>query len=343
MRRIFALILLLIAACTPAEPTRIPDALTVFAPQGLVPDALLDGFAGAFGVLATLTTYTTRAELDAAMQTGGYDLIIARDDAVEALRVTNLLQPLNLAQIPDRDRLDAAILSAYTAGDQTHSLPYAYMTFGVVRLPDAPVIAAWSDLTAADVPLAVTDDARVMLGGALVALGFAADDTTHLSEARDWWLSRTVTYIGTAPDTALIAGDAVLGVVDSAAAQRTLEAVEGAVYVPLTGALFYEMAIPRSALRPATALAFINYSLDPVNSLLITDATRLPSPNRAAVERMAQAVPELWALYENSPAFNPPASVLDAGVPLIDADAEAAALIESLWSEVVANFTSPSQ
>jgi spermidine/putrescine-binding protein len=115
------------------------------------------------------------------------------------------------------------------------------------------------------------------------------------------------------------------------------------VYVPLTGALFYEMAIPRSALRPATALAFINYSLDPVNSLLITDATRLPSPNRAAVERMAQAAPELWALYENSPAFNPPASVLDAAVPLSDADAEAATLIESLWSEVVANFTSPSQ
>ena len=67
-----------------------------------MPQQLLDDFTAQYGIKVNYDTYSSNEEMLAKLQAGasGYDLVIPSDYTVVGMLKQDLLQPIDLAQIP---------------------------------------------------------------------------------------------------------------------------------------------------------------------------------------------------------------------------------------------------
>ena len=106
-----------------------------------------------------------------------------------------------------------------------------------------------------------------------------------------------------APETAIISGEAWAGLVYNGNASLALQENPNVEYIcPREGCTiwFDNLAIPKGAPHKDAALLFLDWVLDPQQSILITKEFPYSNPNKAALELLKTDDP---ALYESYMAF----------------------------------------
>lgn len=358
----------LAAACAPAAgPT--PAAANSTAPSGFVcpepeprlevtaqqinlfvwteyiPQDILDCFGLVYGLQVNREEFSSNEELYAKLKAGasGYDIVHPSDYIINVMIRDGLLQPLDTARLPNLKNIDPEYLQLY--GDRAaYVTPYQVGSQAIVydseRVPNPP--QSWADLWQPEYAghLVFVDDSRVIIGMALLTLGYSvnATDPAQLAEAEarlKELIPNVKLFDSDSPKTALIAGDADLGIVwngEAFLAQREKPSIQ---YVfPAEGAITFEdgFGLTTDAPHPDAAYAWMNYVLQADVAWLLLQDFPYTVPNRAALEYAQANHPDVYAAYADSIITNTPAATLLAGHRVEDVG-EALQYYDRIWTE----------
>jgi spermidine/putrescine-binding protein len=364
--RLFAFVLMLVllsgvlSACAPASPSVTSTELNLYAFSTYIPEELIAGFEAETGVKVNYETYATNEELLTGLRDkpAKYDLIIPSDYAVEELIDQNALRPLDLSMVPNYDNIDTAFLNPYfdpggaTNGrrpamrNEKFSLPYLWGTTGILydttKVSDP--ITSWEDLWRPELAghIVVLDDAREIMGVALLTLGYDKNETSsaRLAEARDKLKELApgiVAFDAETPESYFLSDKAWVGVVYSGNAALAQRQNPNLVFVlPKEGAgiWFDSMTIPIDAPHSDAAIAFMNYVLEPKNAALLIKSYPYSTPNTGALDYLKANDAALYDAYVGSLASNPPQDAL-LGAKLVKKVSDVtASLYEEYWAAV---------
>ncbi|MBQ3127043.1 MAG: extracellular solute-binding protein, partial [Clostridia bacterium] len=161
MKRLFALLLALLTLSALAVPVSADDGLPAYDPdydwdrlagQGITLNvynwgeyiSVDDGEEGAFdtiaefealtGIKVNYTNFASNEELYAKLKNGGsaYDIIIPSEYMVARMINEDMLEPINLDNIPNRKHLDPAFLDLESDPGNRYSLPYMWGIVGII-------------------------------------------------------------------------------------------------------------------------------------------------------------------------------------------------------------------
>jgi spermidine/putrescine transport system substrate-binding protein len=175
---------------------------------------------------------------------------------------------------------------------------------------------------------------------ALEVLGFDRNSTneSELNKAEQKLIElkpNILKFDSDAPETAIISGEAWAGMVYNGNASLAYQDDPNVVYIcPTEGCTiwFDNLAIPKGAPHMDAAMLFLNFVLDPMESILITKEYPYSNPNKAALDLLKTDDPTLYAKYMAFTGSNPPDAFLSNTKPIVDVGS-ATTLYDSLWTD----------
>jgi spermidine/putrescine-binding protein len=345
--KIVALVVLVILVLTACGPKSSQTTLNLYGWSEYVPEQLLTDFTDATGIKVNYDTYSSNEEMLAKLQAGasGYDLVIPSDYTVAIMIKQNMLEPLDLTRVPNFSNLDPRFLNRDYDPQNKYSIPYQWGTtalaYDKTRVPFEP--KSWADLwdPRFQSRLVVLDDERELIGLTLQMLGYPKNSTdpTQLDEAKTKMidlLPNILTFNSDNPENELITGEAWAGVVYNGNASLAYQDDSNIEYICPTegcGIWFDNLAIPKGSPHVEAALSFLNFMLEPKESLLITQEFPYSSPNAAALSYMKENDPSLYDSYMSFSGTNPPDSFLAHAVSVVDVG-DATTLYDQIWTEI---------
>jgi spermidine/putrescine transport system substrate-binding protein len=138
-----------------------------------------------------------------------------------------------------------------------------------------------------------------------------------------------------APETAIISGEAWAGLVYNGNASLALAEDPNVEYIcPTEGCTiwFDNLAIPKGAPHKDAAVLFLDWVLDPQESILITKEFPYSNPNKGALDLLKTDDPELYDSYMSFSGTNPSDSFLANTKTIVDVG-DATTLYDSLWTD----------
>jgi spermidine/putrescine-binding protein len=364
MRRsyLFGLVVLftsLLFACQ-NKNTLVSKQLDVYSFSAYIPSKLLENFTTKTGVKVILHEFDNNEQMLASLNANptAYDVVIATDYAVDRLVKQNVLAALDLSLIPNSKNIDPSFMSPYfdpggAAGGRgalqnksaKYSLPFQWGTTGIAYDSSKvkPAITAWADLWRSDLKghLVVLDDPRELIGMTLLSLGFNKNSTNpaQLELARQKLSSLAPGIVGfdsATPEKYLLAGQAWAGVVfsgNATLAQRQNPNIQYVFPTEGAGIWFDSLFIPKAALHKDAALAFIDFVLEPAQSVLITQMYPYSNPNRAALTELERNQTDLYQAYTSSAITNPALEVINTAKAVKNVGAFSTQF-ETIWKNI---------
>jgi spermidine/putrescine transport system permease protein len=325
-------------APTPAvytvDKSKLSKTLNLFNWSEYIPQSILDGFEKEYGVHVNYDTYSSNEEMVAKLEAGGsvYDVAVPSTYMVQSLWRQNMLQPLDLTQLPNfRNIYDGFKNLSHDPGNK-FSVPYMWGTVGIAYntkyVKTTPT--SWSDVIDPKYAhhLVVLDDSREVLMMGLQASGFNRNDTEpdHLLKAQNW-LKRLVPNVlswdSDNPKGVLISEDAWIGVVWNGEAALAMKENSNIRYtMPKEGGGLWldNMVIPKGAPHTYTAHVFINYLLRPEVAQTLGSEFPYGLPNSEGYKLLPASIVNNLASYPPSSLLTKAeyAADLGAGGPLLD-------------------------
>ena len=277
-----------------------------------VAEDTIPNFEAACGVTVEVTNFGSNEEmLDTLRQENkGYDVIVPSDYTVSIMRAEGLLEPLDKDQIPNIANISPDLMNRDFDPGNEYSVPYQWGTVGVgydvnavaATLGEGTEITSWEQIfNYPERRVAWLDDGRIMIGTALVYLGFSPNthNLDELQQAVDFLIeSGQKNVVALAPDNGqeMLATDQVdvvteyngdiFQVAEACAADATACGTEYKYVIPQEGGNVWidNLSIPVGAPNKALAEVFINYILDPQVGADISNYTLYASPNKAAID-----------------------------------------------------------
>lgn len=340
-------------APTAEAPTAVPQPvaptskeLNLYAWTDYVPQKLLDDFSAKYGIKVNYDTYSSNEEMLAKLQAGaaGYDLVIPSDYTVDILVKQGMLEPLDMAQIPNFANVDPRFINQYYDPGNKYSVPYQWGTTALAydksKVPFEPT--KWADLWDPRFKnrLVMLDDSREVPGMALQVLGFDKNSTDpqQLDQAKAKLIAlkpNILLFNSDDPETALITGEAWAGLVYNGNASLAKAENANIEYICPTegcGLWFDNLAIPKDAPHPDAANAFMNFMLEPAESILITKEFPYSNPNKAALEYLKANDAAAYETYMGFAGTNPSDDFLSRAVEVRDVG-DATGLYDQLWTD----------
>lgn len=352
-----ALALALGACGEEVGPDVSSEEVDLFIWRQYTPPKLISGFEREFDVTANVSYYENNEEMIDGVEAnpGAYDLVIPSDYAVEIMIREDLLEPIDVDELPNFEHIeerfrhptfDPGSMGAQTRGPRAekYSVPYAWGTTGLVyneKLVKEPV-TSWEDLFRPEFrgKIVTVDDERVPTGATLLTLGkdFNDSDPADLEEAKrkletisgDWILNNRI------PEDELVEGNALIGLMYNGNGYLAEQKSPDLKYVfPEEGPNIYfdSMAIPKDAPHEDAALAFMNYVMEPENQALITSLYGYSSVNTDSIKLLREQDPRLV----DDPIITPSLNTLDDAVISRDVGDAGNARIVSVWNELIAS------
>jgi spermidine/putrescine-binding protein len=331
-----------------AEPTKaqVSTTLNLYAWSEYVPQALLDDFSANYGITVNYDTYSSNEEMLAKLQAGasGYDVIIPSDYTVAIMIKQDMLETVDVTQLSNFGNIDPRFVNRNYDPGNKYSIPYQWGTTALIYdktlVPSEP--KSWADLwdPAYKSRLVFLDDEREVMGMALQVLGFDRNSTneTELNQAEQKLIelkANILKFDSDAPETAIISGEAWAGLVYNGNASLALAEDPNVAYIcPTEGCTiwFDNLAIPKGAPHMDAAMLFLNWVLDPQQSILITKEFPYSNPNKAALDLLKTDDPALYETYIGFSGTNPDDAFLAAAKPIVDVG-DATTLYDSLWTD----------
>lgn len=305
-------------AGTPTTTQKLGDTLNFYNWSDYIAEDTIPNFQKEFGVKVVYDNYSSNDSLLAKMQSGatGYDIVVPSDYMVTTMLGLNLLQEIDLANVPNIANVYARFREEPFDPGNKYSVPWQWGTTGIgynsEKVPDFK--PSWDMLWDAKYKGKITmlTEIRDIFAVALFKLGYDANtiDPKQIDEAKQLLIEQkpllkhytSDTYIDelASNDTWLAHGYS--GDVFQAQAENDLVQYG----IPTEGAITWvdSMCIPKDAPHKYTAEVFMNYILQPEVSAAISNFVVYASPNEKAEQFLDPTI-------LGDPAVYPPKEVLD--------------------------------
>lgn len=282
-------------------------------------DTILTPFTEETGIEINYSFFNSNEEMLTKLQANKgseYDIVLASDYVLDALRVEGLIQPLSKELIPNFQNIKKECLGKYYDPDSLFVVPYVVGTPSIVYDPalvDFEITGVedlWNPALKDNV--SVLDDARNIVGITLKTLGqsFNTTDPDILAQAAEKLNALRPNIRVFDYDTAyqqVISGECAVGYMFTPQAVIALqERPDLKVVFPKEGLGIGidGLVIPLQAPHRENANKFLDFLLRPEIGAKIAEVQQYNNPNAAAE-------PLLPEIFQTSPALNPPAEMLD--------------------------------
>ena len=315
---LLAVALFTVPAVSVAQAEEEPE-LNIFTWEGYIDqDTVLAPFTAETGIRINYSTFGSNEEMLVKLQaTGGadYDLVLASDYVLDALRQQELIQALDKGKIPNFANLKDACLNQYFDPDSVFVVPYVIGTPVILYDPAATgfAITGFADLwnPALQDNVVVIDDARVVIAHVLKTMGesFNTTDQAILDQAAEKLAPlrpniRAFDY--DTPHVLMAAGETAAGFLFTPfAALARMERPDLEVVYPKEGLGIGidGLVIPAAAPHPDNAHRFLDFLLRPEIAVEIATVQLYNNVNEAAE-------PMLPEIFRTEPALNAPPEML---------------------------------
>ena len=322
--------------------------LNMFTWSEYIPDDIINCFEEAYGVTVNHDTFASQSEQLAKLERGasGYDIVQPSDDMVQLMVEKDLFAELDKSQLSVMSNFNPAFLNPAFDPDNKYSLPYQGGSTGIVyntetvKTPPTSYADLWNAEYAGHI-IAV-DDSRTMITITLLSLGYDANSTdpAQLDEAKAKLKELTANiriFDSDSPKTALISGEADLGIIWSTEAFTTVIEKPAFAYVyPSEGVILWQdnFAVMKDAPHADAAYAWLNYLNQADVFWMVMRDHSGSNPNAAAVEYAKANQPDVYAGYMQSNISSVPAEAVTNGHWLKSLTPENASIFDQLWTEV---------
>lgn len=338
------------SSCPQASPKveLTSKELNMFTWSEYIPDDIINCFEEVYGVTVNHDTFASQSEQLAKLERGasGYDIVQPSDDMVQLMVEKDLFAELDKTQLPVMSNFNPAFLNPAFDPDNKFSLPYQGGSTGIVyntktvKTPPTSYADLWNEEYAGHI-IAV-DDSRTMITITLLALGYDANSTdpAQLEEAKTKLKELTANiriFDSDSPKTALISGEADLGIIWSTEAFTTvIEKPEFQYIYPSEGVILWQdnFAVMKDAPHADAAYAWLNYLNQADVFWMVMRDHSGSNPNAAAVEYAKANQPDVYAGYMQSNISSVPAEAVTNGHWLKSLTPENASIFDQLWVEV---------
>lgn len=243
-----------------------------------IPNEVIKDFEESTGIKVNYNTYSSNEECLAKLQaakSGTYDLIFPSDYLVELLIEKEMIQKLDKTKLNNISNLNTNYLDLEYDPSNVYTLPF--LAASVVIVYDEEFvnkeITSYNDLLSSEYfdNIVLLDDQRIIIGMALLALGYDMNDTndSHIEEAINWLLAlkpNIKAFDSDSPKTFMITKETKIGVMWNAEAALAMNEVPSLkVAYPSEGfnISIDNFAIPSNAKNLDNAYKFIDYILKP--------------------------------------------------------------------------------
>lgn len=318
MKKLLALLLCipLLAACS-AQPK---ETITVYNWEDYINPDVLAMFEEETGIRVEYVNFSLNENMYAMManSNASYDVVVPSDYMIERLIAEKLVQPLDMAQLPNfQNNFDWLRTPDYDPSSQ-YSVPYMWGTVGILYNTDMVdgEITSWGAMWDPQYErnVLMMDSVRDTLGITLKYLGYDMNtrELAHLEAARDKLIEQrqsnvVLAYAIDESKDKMVGGEAAMALVWSGDAMYSMEKAENLAYVvPEEGSNVWVdgMCIPKSATNIEGAHKFINFMMRPDVAALNSEYIGYSTPNAPALDILGDE-------YKNDPTFNPPQDVID--------------------------------
>ena len=338
--------------CPPAEyPIEATSTeLNIFVWTEYIPVEMIECFELVYGITVNRDEYSSNEEMYAKVAAGGsnYDLVQPTDYIIPLMIRQDLLQELDMAQLPVMENFDTSYLDSSFDPGNKYSLPYQAGTDAIVVNTDVVenVPQSWADLWNEEYAgrMVFLDDSRAVIGLTLLTLGYDVNttDPAELEEAKNK-LAELVPNVklfdSDSPKTALIAGDVDLGMTWTAEALLAQQENPAIQYIyPTEGAILWQdnWVMLKDAPHADAAYAWLNYTNQGNIFWMMLRDFPYTNPNTAALAYAQENEPDLYDSYMSSPITNTPPEEVAKGHRIEDVG-EATPLYDNIWVEVKGN------
>ncbi|AFY76185.1 spermidine/putrescine-binding periplasmic protein [Pleurocapsa sp. PCC 7327] len=358
MKKIFVFLLLFIVGVTlpfgcaanqsnfRRENNSQENVLSVYNFSAYIDPAMIKEFEQKYSAKVKYDTYESMDDLYAKLKPGnpGYDVIFPSDYMVTIMGKENLVEELNLANIPNLKNLDPKFLKAPFDPENKYSLPYQWgtMGFGYNIQKTGGEIDSWAMVfdPKYKAKVALMDELRTMMGAILIYLGYDANTTNpdEINKAKDFLIQHKDNIAAFAPDTGqmlLDQGEVDIAVEWSGDIFQIMEENLNIRYaIPKEGAVIWidNMSIAKGAPHKELAEKFINFLLEPEVGAKISNFIKYATPNKMALEKGLINKEDLKnpGIYPSAETFDKMTFIKDVG--------EANQLYDQAWTEIKAEI-----
>ena len=261
-----------------------------------------------------------------AVNAGSYDIIIASDYIIDIARKTGgLLKELDKSLLPNFANLEEGYLDQYFDPDNIYTMPYGPGTPLIVYDPERVnfEIKGFKDLWNPELKdsLVLIDDARVLLGMALLSMGESMNtqDEALIEEAgkRLDQLKDNIRLLSyNNLQTAILSGEASAGYMFTTQSSQAIAENPGLKIVypeEGMGVGIDSMFIPLNAPNSDNAHAFMNYLLEPEVSAKIATGVMVPCVNKESAALLPEWYTTNGALFIPSDKLTKTEFITDVG------------------------------
>lgn len=296
------------------------------------------------GIKVNYTNYATNEELYAKLKGGGaaYDIIIPSDYMISKMIKENLVQPLDMDNIPNfKYIMDNFRNQAYDPSNE-YSVPYTWGTVGIIYdetmidIPEEDI--DWDLLWNEDYAdqILMFDNPRDAFAIAELMQGYSlnTEDSDELEDAARKLRQQKKIVQGYVMDEIfdkMGAGDALIAPYYAGDALTILDENEDLNFVvPKSGTnLFIDaMCIPSSARQKEAAEMYINFMCEPDIAFANIDYICYSTPHQAAFDMLDEDVRESHVSYPDSQ------FIADKTTVFVNLSDEANLQMQNLWTEM---------
>ncbi len=281
-------------------------------------ETTLKDFQAAKGVGVKMTNFANNDELFAKFKAGnpGYDVIVPSNDFVERMVKANMLEPLDMAKIPNFKNIDEAYRDVPFDPGRKFSMPYTWLVLGigyrkskVKAVPDSWKVLLDSDEYKGRISL--LSEAGDIFRLYAKYLGSSVNEVTpemikEIAPMLQKQKPNVKAFHSDDGQDLLEKGEVDLVMeYNGDIAQKMVTNPDIGFVIPKEGSQLNadNLCIPKNAPNLNDAHAFVNYLLDAEVSKKISEAIKYPTPNAAAKALMPDS-------YKKNPVIFPPAEVL---------------------------------
>lgn len=321
--------------------------INIFVWTEYIPVEMIECFELVSGIKVNRDEYSSNEEMYAKVSAGGsnYDLVQPTDYIIALMARQDLLQELDHAKLPVLKNFDPNYLDFEFDPGNKYTIPYQAGTDAIVVNTDTVqnIPQSWADLWRPEYAgkMVFLDDSRATIGMVLLTLGYDVNttDAAQLEEAKNKLkelVPNVKLFDSDSPKTALIAGDADLGMTWTAEALLAQQENPAIQYIyPTEGAILWQdnWAMLKDAPHADAAYAWLNYTMQGNIFWMMLRDFPYTNPNQAALDYAMANQKELYDAYMASPITNTPADAIKNGHRIADVG-EATPMYDDIWVEV---------
>lgn len=316
--------------------------LNVFVWTEYVPDSVFEKFEEETGIKVNVSTYSSNEDMLSKVKSeseGTYDVVLPSDYMIELMISQGMLEELDQEALTNLSNIgDAYLNPSYDPGN-VYSVPYqgGVAAIAVNTSKIKKEITSYDDLFDPELKgqMVVLDDYRAVIGMTARSMGYSMNETDPaiLSQIEEKLLTlkdNICLFDSDSPKSALISGDASIGMIWSAEIALSMEEnPDIEVVYPEEGPYVFmdNWAILKGCKNYDGAMQFINFMLDSESAQMVSEEFPYLCPNTVAVEAMGSE-------YSDNQAKNPPADVIASGEYVKNLDNDTLEIYNEMWTKL---------